>query len=77
MVDALLGPREPNPVRDGSCAGPSGDDVIAQASRSLRVHTVDVAARVLDVDNGNLYATDLSVTTMLQRRRRDSVADLR
>lgn len=68
MVDALLGPRDPKPVRDGSCAQVHPVTISSRQHLDvLRVHTIDLAARVLAVDNGNLYATDFLVTTMLQR----------
>lgn len=68
MVEALLGPRDPKPVRDGSCAQVHPATMpVRQRLDVLRVHTLDLAAHVLEVDDGNLYATDILVTTMLQR----------
>ncbi|KAA1424999.1 hypothetical protein FE697_003645 [Mumia zhuanghuii] len=68
MVNALIGPREPKPVRDGSCAQVH-PATLPRRERldALRVHTIDLATRVLEVDNGNLYATDFLVITMIQR----------
>ena len=68
MVNALRGPRQPKPVRDGSCAQVHPATLPPRHRLdALRVHSIDLAARVLEADNGNLYATDFLVTTMLQR----------
>lgn len=68
MVEDLLAARDPKPIRPGSCAQVHpGTMSSRQHLDVLRVHTIDLAARALEADSGNLYATDILVTTMLQR----------
>ncbi|MGE9809710.1 hypothetical protein [Janibacter sp. G1551] len=68
MVEALPGPREPKPVRIGSCAYIHPETLSARHQLDvLRVHTIALAARAIEADGGNMYATDFMISTMLQR----------
>jgi hypothetical protein len=68
MVEALPGPREPKPVRIGSCAHTHPETLSARHQLDgLRVHTIALAARAIEADGGNMYATDFMISTMLQR----------
>ena len=68
QIPSYRPPRKPHPILAGTSAHrfPELQQPRALLDR-LRVHHLDLAQRMLEADNGNLYLLDLLLMTMMQR----------